>query len=101
VRAYSVALLALMVFLSFLMISTLRYSSFKGVGTRNYHPRVLILGIALVVTAIWFYSQWSLLIITTVYVAHGIVGKFWSLIKSHKVIAADHQDLELESKPQS
>ncbi|MCI0487208.1 MAG: CDP-diacylglycerol--serine O-phosphatidyltransferase [Blastocatellia bacterium] len=97
-RTYSVALLLLVAFLSFLMVSTLRYSSFKGVGARNYHPRIVILVLALVVLLIWFYSQWSLLIIVTTYVAHGLVGKLWSLVKWRRSHSADHAELELDEE---
>ena len=97
-RAYSFALLLLVVFLSFLMVSTLRYSSFKGVGARNYHPRMVILALALVVLLIWFYSQWSLLIIMTTYVLHGLVGKLWSLLKWRRSLSTEHAPLELDEE---
>ncbi len=99
-RIYSAALLLLVVLLAALMVSTLRYSSFKGVGTRNYHPVILILGMALVFLAIWFYSQWTLLIITTAYVSHGMLGKLWSLVKHRRAAIPDQPELELDSKPQ-
>jgi len=76
--------------LAFLMVSTIRYSSFKNVGAPRYHPRILILGIALVVLAIWFYSQWSLLIISTLYASHGLIAKFWSIIKPRRTSAIEH-----------
>lgn len=77
---FSTALIALVALLAFLMVSTIRYSSFKG-GTGNYHPRVLIIAIALIVLAIWFYSRWSLLILSIFYVTHGLAGRLWSAIK--------------------
>jgi len=79
-HAYAIGLIALVVFLAFLMISTLRYQSFKNLGVGS-NPRVVVMSIALLVTIIWFYSRWSLLIITTVYVAHGVVAKLWSIIR--------------------
>ena len=80
-RTIAVLLMGLVVGLSFLMISTIRYSSFKGAGTRNYHPRVLILVLTFSVLAIWFYSRWSLLVLSVGYVTHGLAGKLWSIIK--------------------
>ena len=56
----------------------------------------ILLAIALVVLAIWFQSRWALLIISTIYVAHGIVGKLWSLVKPRRAAA----ELELDRKPQ-
>jgi CDP-diacylglycerol--serine O-phosphatidyltransferase len=91
----AVALLLLVAVLAFLMVSTIRYSSFKGIGAPSYHPRVLILGIALVVLAIWFYSQWSLLIISTTYASHGVIGKLWSMLKPRRGATIESADEEL------
>jgi CDP-diacylglycerol---serine O-phosphatidyltransferase len=95
---YSTALLILVVCLAFLMISTLRYSSLKNVGVGNRNPRILIIGLALVVILIWFYSRWVLLAVSTVYVSHGLVAKIWSLAKPRRA-GAEHADMELETRP--
>jgi len=97
-KTYSTALLVLVVCLAFLMISTLRYSSLKNIGVGNRNPRILIIGLALVVILIWFYSQWVLLIISTVYVSHGVVAKLWSLLKPRRAAEA-HPEIELDTKP--
>lgn len=99
-KAYSSALLVLVVCLAFLMISTLRYSSLKNVGVGNRNPRILIIGLAMVVILIWFYSQWVLLIISTVYVSHGVLAKLWSLLKPRRA-AEGHPEIELDTKPSS
>jgi CDP-diacylglycerol--serine O-phosphatidyltransferase len=99
-QAYSTALLVLVVFLAFLMISTLRYSSLKNIGVGNRNPRILIIGLALVVTLIWFYSRWVLLIISTVYVSHGVLAKLWSLVKPRRV-EDGHAEIDLDTKPSS
>jgi len=96
-KAYATALLILVVCLAFLMISTLRYSSLKNVGVGNRNPRILIIGLALVVILIWFYSQWVLLIISTVYVSHGVLAKLWSLLKPRRA-GDSHQEIELDTK---
>jgi phosphatidylserine synthase len=80
------------------MISTLRYSSLKNIGVGNRNPRILIIGLALVVILIWFYSRWVLLIISTVYVSHGVLAKLWSLLKPRR--AGDGRaEIELDKKP--
>jgi CDP-diacylglycerol---serine O-phosphatidyltransferase len=89
---------ALVICLAFLMVSTLRYSSFKNVGTQNTNPRVLILALALVGLLVWFYSRWMLLLVSTLYVAHGIVGKLWSLVRTRRHAAPS--EFELDRKPQ-
>lgn len=81
---YGVALLVLMFFMAMLMVSTIRYSSLKNIGSTNYHPRVLILAIALMVMLTWFYSQWTLLVIAVFYSSHGVVLKLWSMIRPRK-----------------
>ncbi|HEU4391641.1 MAG TPA: CDP-diacylglycerol--serine O-phosphatidyltransferase [Blastocatellia bacterium] len=78
---FATALMVLVVGLSFLMISTIRYSSFKGAGTRNYHPRILILVLTFSGLAIWINSRWSLLVLSVGYVTHGLAGKLWSLLR--------------------
>jgi CDP-diacylglycerol---serine O-phosphatidyltransferase len=95
-KAYSTALVVLVVFLAFLMISTLRYSSLKNVGVGDRNPRILIIGLALVVMLIWFNSQWFLLIISTVYVSHGVLAKLWSLVKPRR---AGDVHAEIDTKP--
>ncbi len=91
---YGVALLALMFCLSMLMVSTIRYSSLKNIGSTNYHPRVLILAIALMVMLIWFYSQWTLLVMAVFYSSHGVVLKLWSMIRPRRA-EAERAELEL------
>jgi CDP-diacylglycerol--serine O-phosphatidyltransferase len=95
-QVFATGLAVLVILLAFLMVSTLRYSSFKNVGVGNRNPRIIVLAIALVVLAIWFQSRWALLIISTIYVAHGIIGKLWSLVKPRRAAA----ELELDRKPQ-
>jgi len=88
----------LVVCLAFLMVSTLRYSSFKNIGTQKTNPRVLILALALAGLLIWFYSRWTMLIVSTIYVAYGVVGKLWSLVRMRR--SATPSELELDRKPQ-
>jgi CDP-diacylglycerol--serine O-phosphatidyltransferase len=96
-RVLATLFAALVIGLAFLMVSTLRYSSFKNVGTQNTNPRVLILALALIGLVIWFYSRPTLLIVSTIYVAHGIFGKLWSLVRVRR--SAPPSEMELERKP--
>lgn len=97
-HAYAIALIVLAVGLAFLMISTLRYSSFKNIGVGNRNPRILIIGLALLVTLIWFYSQWVLLIVASAYASHGVIAKLWSLLRPRRV---ERGELELDKKAQT
>jgi len=66
--------------LGVLMVSTIRYSSMKTVGTgrRNLY---LLLVIAAIGMLIWLYSRYVLLILSGAYVAHGIVWYLLSMIR--------------------
>lgn len=67
---YSYALLALIATLSILMVSTIRYSSMKTAG-KGRQGIFLVLAVAAIAMLVWFYSQYALLIVAAIYVAHG------------------------------
>ncbi|HSB10270.1 MAG TPA: hypothetical protein VLM38_12355, partial [Blastocatellia bacterium] len=92
-RTYGTSLVVLVTCLAFLMISTLRYSSFKNVGVGNRNPRILIIALALVVILTWFYSRWFLLIMATAYASLGVVAKLWSLLRPRR--APERRELDL------
>lgn len=81
-QLYSVLLMVAMLVLSFLMVSTLRYTSFKSIGgSSRGSTRVVILAVALIGVLIWLYSQYVLLAIATVYVLHGLVFRVAALVR--------------------
>lgn len=100
-RALSVGLLAVVACLAFLMVSTIRYSNFKHVGVRNYHPRILILALALLLLLIWFQSQWTLLIMAAIYVTHGLFARLWSALKPRRSEPGQSSEAALVPDPQS
>jgi len=78
-QSLSWALLVGMATLAVLMVSSIRYTSFKNIGRSN-KPFITLPLLSLMVAGIWFYSQWALLFIATVYVSHGPLLKLWGLI---------------------
>lgn len=74
-RLYSVLLMLLVGFLSVLMVSTLRFSSFKTVGTRRRSMRTIMLVVA-VGMLIFLYSRYVLLGIVSLYILHGLLSRF-------------------------
>lgn len=68
---------ALVAVLGLLMVSTVRYTSFKtlGTGKQGMYPLLFIAGLGML---IWFYSEWVLLIVSVTYVSHGII---WYLVR--------------------
>lgn len=79
-RVYSWALLAGMALLAVLMVSRVRYTSFKNVGPKSNKPFIILPLLSLLVAGIWFYSQWVLLVIAVAYVSHGPLLKVWGLL---------------------
>jgi CDP-diacylglycerol--serine O-phosphatidyltransferase len=73
-------LLAGMTILAVLMVSRVRYTSFKNVGPKSNKPFIILPLLSLLVAGIWFYSQWVLLVIALAYVSHGPLLKVWGLL---------------------
>ena len=78
---YSGLMMALVGCLGLLMVSTLRYSSFKTVGTRSRSARLAILLVAAVGMLIYLFSEYVLLILVLLYVLHGPLSKIGSLFR--------------------
>ena len=79
-RMYSVLLMLLVGFLSVLMVSTLRFSSFKTVGTRRRSMRTIMLVVA-VGMLIFLYSRYVLLGIVSLYILHGLLSRVVGLFR--------------------
>lgn len=77
---YSWILLSGMATLSILMISTLRYTSFKDLGFKSNKPFIVLPLFSLVVALVWFHSQLLLLIMAGCYVIHGPILKLFGLL---------------------
>ena len=79
-RIYSVLLILLVLLLSVMMVSTLRFSSFKTVGTGSRSMRTVIVALAIGVLIV-LYSEYVLLAIVLAYIFYGLfsrlVGMFW------------------------
>jgi len=82
---YTILVIILMAGLGLLMVSTLRYTSFKsvGAGRRSVYLILVIAGLGMLV---WLYSRYMLLAIASAYVAHGIIWYFLSLINAKRKV---------------
>jgi CDP-diacylglycerol--serine O-phosphatidyltransferase len=78
----------LLAVLGVLMVSTIRYTSFKtsGSGKRNLY---LVLLIAAVGMLIWLYSKYVVLLLAVIYVSHGVVWHLASLLRPRKTIETE------------
>jgi CDP-diacylglycerol---serine O-phosphatidyltransferase len=79
-QLYSLLLLVLTAVLSVLMVSTLRFSSFKTVGTKTRSMRVAILGVAIGMLIIMF-SRYVLLAIVIAYILYGLLARVSGLFR--------------------
>ncbi len=80
-RFYAMLVMILIAVLGVLMVSTIRYSSMKTVGTgrRNLYIVLIIAGIGMLM---WLYSNYVLLILSVAYVSHGLIWYVFSLLRS-------------------
>lgn len=67
--------------LSYLMVSTIRYYSFKDIDLRRRHPSTVFIGLSLLAGSILAYSEFVLLLIATVYALSGVVAKLGGMAK--------------------
>ena len=79
-QLYSFLLMALVGLLSVLMVSTLRFSSFKTVGTRSRGMRTMILAVA-VGMLIFLFSRHVLLILVIGYILHGLLSRVLGMFR--------------------
>jgi len=81
-RSESLPLMALVLVLSLLMVSKVRYYSFKDFDLRRRQPHLVILFLAIFLVAIFTHPQAVLLTMACAYLASGFVLKIWSLLSA-------------------
>jgi CDP-diacylglycerol--serine O-phosphatidyltransferase len=78
----SALLLSLLLLLvAFLMISTVRYASFKELDVKKARPSLALFGTAMLISLIYFYSEIMLLTMATVYVSSGLVHELILVVR--------------------
>lgn len=75
--------LLLLVLLSFLMVCTWRYRSFKDLNLRQPHSPLILIGIGAIIFAIWNWSQPMLVTIAGLYVGSGIAVRIAGVVRRH------------------
>jgi CDP-diacylglycerol--serine O-phosphatidyltransferase len=75
--------LALLGLLSFLMVSTWRYWSFKELNPGKPRSPMMLVAMGAVIFGIWNWSQPVLLVLSTAYVASGILTRAGGLIRRY------------------
>ena len=80
-RLYGGLLMGAVALLSVLMVSTVRYSSFKAVGAARRSTRLVILGVIAVGMLIWLYSRYVLIALIAVYILHGLLMRMYGILR--------------------
>jgi CDP-diacylglycerol--serine O-phosphatidyltransferase len=79
-QIYSILLMVLVGLLGVLMVSTLRFPSFKSVGTRSRSMRTIILALA-VGMLIFLYSRYVLLALVILYILNGLLARLFGMFR--------------------
>jgi CDP-diacylglycerol--serine O-phosphatidyltransferase len=79
---YAGILMGVVAVLGALMVSTIRYSSFKTLGAGKRSSIKVLPLIAAVGMLVWLFSRYVLLTIVLVYVLHGILFRIFALFRS-------------------
>jgi CDP-diacylglycerol--serine O-phosphatidyltransferase len=77
----SVLWLALLGLLGFLMVSTWRYYSFKGISLNKAYSPLIVIVVGAFIYGIWNYPQPLLLVMASSYVASGIVIRIGGILR--------------------
>lgn len=80
---YSLIWLAIVGVLAFLMVSRVRYHSFKALDLRRRRPYVTIILIGIIAYMIWAFSEAVLLALALVYALSGPLARLISKIRPH------------------
>jgi len=83
---YAMLLIGLIAILSIMMVSTLRFSSFKTVGANIRSMRTIILGVGFMVLMFRF-SRYLLLAIVLAYIFYGLISWVWRLFRRRPELA--------------
>jgi CDP-diacylglycerol--serine O-phosphatidyltransferase len=78
-RFYGIMTITLLGVLGLLMVSTIRYTSFKTVGTGRTNIYIVLL-IAAIGMLIWLYSNYMLLILSGLFVSHGVIWYLFGIL---------------------
>ena len=71
----------LILLMAFLMISTVRYASFKEFDVKKARPSLALFVTAMLISLIYLYSEVMLLSMATIYVGSGLVGNLVQTVR--------------------
>ena len=71
----------LILLLAFLMISTVRYPSFKELDVKKARPSLALFAAAMLITLVIFYSEYVLLLAASIFVSSGLILKLVQTVR--------------------
>lgn len=80
---FAIVWLVLEILLSFLMVSTWRYYSFKDINLLQPRSPLMVVALGALIFLIWNYSQVVLVVMAATYVASGIVIRVGGIVRRH------------------
>ena len=86
-RLYGGLLMGSVALLSVLMVSTVRYSSFKTLGAKRRSTRIVILGIIGAGMLVWLFSRYVLVTLIALYILHGLLTRLYGTLR-HRLARA-------------
>lgn len=92
IGSWKFALPALLLFLSFMMFSRVRYPSFKGLGWRTQHSIPRFLGIIVILALSAMNYQWMPALLFVGFLAYGFVRPFISKALRREIEEEDEED---------
>jgi CDP-diacylglycerol--serine O-phosphatidyltransferase len=96
----AIAWLALLLLLGFLMVSTWRYYSFKGVSLNKAYSTLTLIFLGGLIYAIWNYGRVVLLAMAIFYVGSGIVIRIGGMIRRRLRPSRSHPSYPLDPEHQ-
>jgi len=78
---YSGLLMGAIALLSVLMVSTVRYTSFKTVGLGRRSTRLAVVALAAIGMLVWLYSRYVLVSMVGAYILYGLLARGSTLFR--------------------
>ena len=94
----ALAVCFVLIALAFLMVSTVRYPSFKDADLRKSVPRTALVGTAMLIVLIFFFSEIVLLLLASAYASAGPLSRIIQAVRSGVADEAHHQSTGSESQ---
>lgn len=92
------AICLMLIALAFLMISTIRYPSFKDADLRRPLPRIALVGTAMLIVLVFFFSEVVLMLLAVVYASSGPASRLIQFARSSATTDAGHPSPGSESR---